>query len=339
MKMIKVQMKRTALLMMAGMLAMAGCAPKQEAGSAAQEQATALKIGVTQIVDHPSLNASRDGFAERLQELGIEVELDYQQAGGDVPTAQMIAEKMVSDQVDMIFAISTPSAQSAQNAVKDSGIPIVFTAVTDAIGAGLVGADGTSEQMTGILDTTSDDNIKQLLEAAMALKNDKQTVSVIYNTGETNSLVQVDQLKRVAAPLGLSVETIGIAALTDIDQALEVAAQKSDSTLLISDNLLASAMDLVAQKANERGLITVTPIAAYVEQSGALLSLGIDYKQLGRDTADIAKAILIDKTPIQEIAVSESTVLYPYVNQATLAKLGLTVEQLPEAFADATVVG
>ena len=338
MKRQKNQMKKISALALASMLILTGCGGKTNEQGGGEEEVKVLKIGATQILDHPSLNAAREGFEERLTELGIAHELDYQQAGGDVPTAQLIAENYVSDSVDLIYAISTPSAQAAQNAANGKGIPVVFTAVTDAIGAGLVDENGDSDYITGILDATTDDNIQQLLEAAIALKNDKNTTSVIYNTGEANSQAQVEQLQRVAASIGVKVETIGIAALTDIDQALEVAASKADSLFLISDNMLASAMDLVSQKANAKGLVTVTPISAYVEESGALLAIGIDYKQLGMDSADMAKQILIDGKPVAEIPVSESLNLYKYVNQATLENLGLSLENLPAALEDATII-
>lgn len=336
MKKLSTKIKKTALLSLTAILVLTGCSGDNNAQGEGEQ--TKLKIGTTQILDHPSLNAAREGFEERLTELGIDYEVDYQVAGGDVPTAQLIAENFVANNVDLIYAISTPSAQAAQNAAKDKGIPIVFTAVTDAISAGLVDAQGGSEYITGILDATTDDNIKQLLEAASAFKNDKNATSVIYNTGEANSVAQVEQLQRVGAALGMKVEAIGIAALTDIDQALEVASSRADSLFLISDNMLASAMDLVAQKANAKGLVTVTPISAYVETSGALLAIGIDYKQLGMDSADIAKQILVDKKPVSEIPVSESLTLYKYLNKGTLEALGLSTENLSVDLGDATII-
>ena len=336
MKKLSTKIKKVALLSLTAILVLTGCSGDNNAQGEGEQ--TKLKIGTTQILDHPSLNAAREGFEERLTELGIDYEVDYQVAGGDVPTAQLIAENFVANNVDLIYAISTPSAQAAQNAAKDKGIPIVFTAVTDAISAGLATEGQNSDYITGILDATTDDNIEQLLLAAKELKDTKNTTSVIYHTGEANSIAQVEQLKRVAESIDMKVEAIGIAALTDIDQALEVASTKSDSLFLISDNLLASAMDLVAQKANDKGLVTVTPIIAYVENSGAVLAIGIDYKQLGMDSADLAKQILVDKKPVSEIPISVPPTLYTALNQATMDKLGLDKDGLTIDLSEAIII-
>ena len=317
--------KRLSVLALTMALAMTGCA--SSGNSAGEPLEAVIKIGATQIMDHPSLNMAREGFEERLTELGIKYEMDYQNAGGDLGNSQIITEKFITNQYDMIYAISTPSAQAAQNAAKDSKTPVVFTAVTDAIGAGLVDKDSKSEYITGVLDATTDENVKELLEVAKSIKNNKNATSVIYNTGEANSIAQVAQIKKVANGIGLDVIEVGISALTDIDQAMEMVGSKADSLFLISDNLLASSMDMVAQKANAKGLVTVTPIASFVE-SGALISIGIDYKQLGMDAADMAKQILVDKVAVSDIPVSESLTLYTYINKSTAEKLSVDIDKI-----------
>lgn len=317
---------RWTVLGMAAALLLTGCT-KSNGGQGGEAEEAIIKIGATQIMDHPSLNIAREGFEERLRELGVQYIVDYQNAGGDVSTSQVITEKFVTNQYDLIYAISTPSAQAAQNAAKGKGIPVVFTAVTDAVGAGLVDENSSSDYVTGVLDATSDQNVRELIEKAVSLRNEKNAISVIYNTGEANSIAQVEQLKRVGKDLNLEVVEVGISTLTDIDQALEVAAGKADALFLISDNLLASSMDLVAQKANDKKLITVTPISAFVE-SGALLSIGIDYKQLGAEAADMAKQILVDKKAVSEIPVAESANLQKHLNKTTAEKLGLDLGEI-----------
>ena len=317
--------KRLSVLALATALALSGCASSQSSQGETSEEV--IKIGATQIMDHPSLNMAREGFEERLTELGIKYEMDYQNAGGDLGNSQIITEKFIADKYQMIYAISTPSAQAAQNAAKASKTPVVFTAVTDAVSAGLVDENSKSEYITGVLDATSDENVKELLEVARSIKDDKKATSVIYNTGEANSIAQVEQIKKVASEIGLEVVEVGISALTDIDQAMEMVGSKADSLFLISDKLLASSMDMVAQKANAKGLVTVTPIASFVE-SGALISIGIDYKQLGMDAADMAKQILVDKVAVSDIPVSESLTLYTYINKATAEKLSVDIDKI-----------
>ncbi len=322
--------KKVAAMVLAMAIMVTGCTGKGEQGdseASPDKTGKVYKIGATQVIDHPSLNQAREGFEERLAELGVEYEMDYQNAGGDAGASQIISEKFITDKSDLIYAISTPSAQSAQNAAKDSKTPVVFTAVTDAVSAGLVDKDMKSEYITGVLDATSDENVKELLELAKGIRNEKNTTSVIYNTGEANSVAQVKQIKKVAEAIGLKVEEVGISGLTDLDQAIEIAGAKADSLFLISDNMLASAMDMVAKKAGDKGLVTITPVASFVE-SGALISIGIDYKQLGRDAADMASKILIDKTPVSEVSVTESQILYRYINRATAEKLKIKIESI-----------
>ena len=108
MKKLSTKIKKATLLSLTAILVLTGCSGDNNAQGEGEQ--TKLKIGTTQILDHPSLNAAREGFEERLTELGIDYEVDYQVAGGDVPTAQLIAENFVANNVDLIYAISTPSA-------------------------------------------------------------------------------------------------------------------------------------------------------------------------------------------------------------------------------------
>ncbi|MGL5257656.1 MAG: ABC transporter substrate-binding protein, partial [Proteocatella sp.] len=276
-----------------------------------------VKIGITQIVDHPALNASRDGFIERLKELGIDADISMQDAQGDVANAQMIAEKFVSDKSDLILAIATPTAQAAQNATKDSKTPVVFTAVSDPVFSGLVeNREAPEANITGVTDEVSEENLEEIMNILKSLKPEIESVGIVYNTSESNSQVQIENVEKVAEPMGIKVETVGIASITEINQALESISKKSEALVLINDNMIASSMELVSKTAKEKGLITISAVSSFVDD-GSLISVGISYKELGRQAADMAAKILKDKTPINEIPVESSNVFIKKVNKTT----------------------
>ena len=319
----------------AGVLTLTGC------GSSKSEDATSaetvkFKIGITQIVDHPALNDARDGFIERLKELGIDSDITAQDAQGDVANAQMIAEKFVSDKSDLILAIATPTAQAAQNATKDSKTPVIFTAVSDPVFSGLVSNKEKPEaNVTGVTDEVSPENLKQIFEMLKMLNSDINTVGIVFNTGESNSQVQIEKIEKIALEQNIKIEKVGIAAISDINQALESVSRKSQALMLINDNMIASSMELVSKIAKEKGLITISAVSSFVDD-GSLISVGISYKELGRQAADMAARILNDKTPINEIPVESSNVFIKKVNKTTLKALGL--DEKHKAFEGAEIV-
>ena len=166
-----------------------------------------VKIGVTQIMEHQSLDSARKGFIKALEKEGYgEKNIEYQNAQGDFGTAQIIANSFKNDNKDLILAISTPSAQAAYNTTKE--IPIIITAVTDAKSSGLVG-----ENITGTSDAAP---IYKQLEVAKKLLPQIKKVGVIYNTSEQNSQIQVEQVKEEGKKLGLEVIEAGITNVTDM---------------------------------------------------------------------------------------------------------------------------
>lgn len=341
---IKLQFKNGKLskvtaIILSAFIALTGCSSNvsEEAESHLGEQSSkTLKIGITQIADHPSLNAARDGFIERMKELEIETEISLQDAQGDTANAQLIAEKFVSDKVDLILSIATATSQAAQNATLGTNIPVIFTAVSDPKFSGLVENPQSPEaNVTGVTDNITDENLKELFAMLEQLDKEISTIGIVFNTGESNSQVQVENVKRVASQEGFNVETVGIAAITDINQALESLTKKSQALVLINDNMVASSMELVSKIAKEKGIPTVSADGSHVD-SGALISAGISFFELGRQSADIAKSILIDKTPISEIPVQGSNVFVKKVNLTTLKSLGL--DEKSSVFEGAEVV-
>ncbi len=260
-------------------------------------------IGIAQLVQHPALDASRQGFIDELKTLGVEAELIDQNAQADIANAQMIAEKFVKDDVDLIFTIATLTSQAAKKAIEGTDIPLVFTAVTDPVFSELVTAnDITDNNITGVTDAAP---IKENLELFKELKQDIKTVGIIYNIGESNSEVQVNETKEIAAGLGLTIETVGISTANDIPQAMDTISKKAEGLYIITDNMVASAISLVANLASKNNMLTVSADGTHVDE-GILVSKGISYYVIGQQSARIAKEILVDKKDVSDIPVQKS---------------------------------
>lgn len=320
--------KFTSMALITAML-LTGCAQgaaqtsesKKERPANAEQTAETFTIGISQLIEHPALDASKQGFIDEMKNQGINVEFVDQVAQGDIANAQMIAEKYVKDDVDLIFTIATLSAQAAKKAIEKSDTPMVFTAVTDPVFSQLVSdLNVTDNNITGVVDAAP---IKENLELFKELKEGIKTVGIIYNVGESNSEVQVAQTKEIAKTLGLEIETVGIATVNDIPQAVDTISKKAEGLYLITDNMVASAMSLVANLAVENKLITVSADGSHVGE-GILVSKGISYYEIGKQSAVIAKQILVDKKPVSEIPVQASDNLEKIVNLKTMEALGLT---------------
>lgn len=281
----------------AGLLVSAGCGSKETAGNSANEKT--YQIGVTQIVEHPSLDAALEGFKKALEEKGLKVEYDVQIAAGDQNNNQTIASNFVGDEVDLIFANSTPSAQSALNATKD--IPIVFTSVTDPIGAKLVKSfEEPGGNITGTTDTHPDaipSTIKFIDENL-----DGKKVGMIYNSGEQNSAAQVELVKKAMKDTDLEIVEASVSTSAEVKQAAESLVGKVDSFYIITDNTVVSALESVVSVAG------VEDIPLFVGEldsvaRGGFAAYGFDYKDNGYEAGLKAVSILTGDKESSEIPV------------------------------------
>lgn len=281
------------------------------------------KIGITQLVEHPSLDQTREGFIKALEDNGYKdgenIEIDYQNAQNDNPTSQTIASNFVNDKKDLIYAVSTPSAQAAYNATKD--IPILFTAVTDPVEAGLVKSLDNKDggNVSGTSDYLSIDKSLSLIDT---LKLDVKTIGVMYSTSEVNSKVQVDALKEYAKTKGYTVVEKGISASSEVNQAISSLVGKVDALYVPTDNLVVSSMPIIAKTANENNL----PILASDEgsvTSGALACAGVDYYQLGYKTGEMAVKILKGEATPADLAVETMDEPVITMNEDTMKTLSI----------------
>ena len=213
-----------------------------------------FEIGISQFAEHPALDAVRKGFEDELKELGVKVNIDYKNSQGDTGTTGMIAQKFVADKKDLIFAIATPSAQAAKQATDD--IPILFSAVTDPVSAQLV---NSNEKVGGNITGTSDAApIEKQLALFKELNPKVKKVAIIYNTSEANSEVQINTAKKVSKKLDIEIIPVGVNNINDIPQAVNSVIRKVDGFYTITDNIVASAINLISKAAIKNKKISPT---------------------------------------------------------------------------------
>lgn len=275
-----------------------------------------IKIGITQIVEHPALDAARNGIERALKEKAPDkkIKIEFQSAQGDFGTAQLIAKSFVSSKKDMIVAISTPSAQAALNATKD--IPIVFTAVTDNVAAGLKG-----NNITGTLDAAP---LKEQVKLTKDLFPKTKKVGFLYNPSEQNSLVILKEFSKIAELNGLKVVEKGVNTVNDINLALNSLLDQVDVLYLPTDNLVASSITLVNKKALQKKVPVIASEEEHVKK-GALTTQSIDYEKLGYQTGERIVEILNGKNP-KDIKVEGLKENKLVVNEKTAKALGVSLD-------------
>ena len=179
------------------------------------------KIGVIQLVEHPSLDAANKGFVDGLASKGYKdgenIKLDQQNAQADQSNLNSIAQRFVSDKKDLVLAIATPAAQTMANASHD--IPIMGTAITDYVTAKLV---QSNEHPGGNVSGTSDMNpVEQQVDLILQVLPNAKTIGTIYSSSEVNSQIQVEKMKAYAATKGVKVEEVTVSNVNDIQQAAQ----------------------------------------------------------------------------------------------------------------------
>ncbi len=304
-------------------LMLSGCAGSGNSDSGAGNAGKTKTLAVTQIVEHPSLDAVRDGLKEELDVLGyIEGEnltWTWQSAQGNPATAAQIAQKLVGDQPDAIVAIATPSAQAAASATQD--IPIIFSAVTDPVDAKLVAsADAPGGNVTGVSDLTP---VGEHLDLIKRISPNVTKVGVIYNAGESNSVSLVRLLKAGASDRGLTLEEATATNTAGVSSAAESLVGKVDAIYVPTDNTVASALEAVLQVGYDNQLPIFAGDNDSVER-GAIASLSFDYGGIGRETAKVVDQVFKGGNPA-EIPVVYPDTLELAVNQGSAEKMGVTV--------------
>ncbi|MCR4434964.1 MAG: ABC transporter substrate-binding protein [Clostridiales bacterium] len=280
------------------------------------------KIGIVQIMEHPSLNTIRESFIKQLADRGFKdgenIKIDYQNAQNDQTNLKTICQKFANNKYDLIVAIATPSAQAAAGETKN--IPVLFAACTDPVGSGLVASlDKPGANVTGTSDAVS---AEKIMELAKRITPDIKTIGALYNSGEANSVSVVNNLKEYASKNGMTVVEGTVTNTSEVQQVAQSLVGKADALFLPIDNTVASAMPVVAQVANAAKKPVYVGADSMVKEGG-LATYGINYPVLGQETANMAIEILNGKKPA-DIPVKTMDEMDIYLNKDTAAAIGVT---------------
>src|SRR5699024_418714 len=276
-------------------------------------------IGATQILEHPSLDAAYEGFQAAIEDAGLDVEFDYQNAQNDQNNVKTISDNFVTDDVDLIFANSTPSALGALNATSD--IPILFTSVTDAVEAGLVEAlDQPGENITGVLDLHPD-AIEKTVEFIDTYFPDSN-VGLLYNAGEQNSVTQIEAVQAAAEGTSLTLSERTVSNSAEVQQAAQSLAGDVDVIYIITDNTVVSALDSVVGITNEQQIPLVVGEPDSLAKGG-FATFGIDYYTIGYRTGEMAVDILTGEKAANEIDVEYPPEIQLFINKEAAETQGI----------------
>ncbi|MFW6280370.1 MAG: ABC transporter substrate-binding protein [Halanaerobium sp.] len=288
----------------------------------AQEE---YKIGISQFVEHPALDDAKEGFIEGLSEEGFteeNVEFLEQNAQADFSTAQSIAQKFKSQELNLILTIATPNAQATANIIKD--VPVMFTAVTDPVEAGIV--DSMETPGANITGTTDMNPVAEQLELIKEFIPEVSDIGILYNPGEVNSVVQVDIAKEKAEEMGATLHEGTVSNSSEVSLAASSLVDKVDAIYVPTDNIIVSSLPSVLNITNSKDVPVFASENGQVEQ-GAVATLGIDYKLLGIQTGKMAARVL-NGADTADMSVESSDQLKLYLNKKAAEELGLNI---PEA--------
>lgn len=282
------------------------------------------KVAIIQLVEHTSLNTIKEAFDKQMEALGYKegenVEFIFKNAQGDTSVAPSIIQDFKAKEADVIMAIATPVAMSAATVAED--IPVVFAAVSDPIGAKLTTTlEKPDKNMTG---TSDEIQVEMILERALEIDPDLKKLGVIYNKGEANSVTNINKAKAFAKENNIEIIEATITSVNEVQSAIQVLNSKCDAVFAPNDNTIASAMNVVGD-ACAKADIPLYVGADSMVLDGGFLSVGINYEELGKETANMVDQVLkgesIENIPVKVFKDD----LKIYVNENVLNQLSLTL--------------
>jgi putative ABC transport system substrate-binding protein len=287
----------------------------------AAEAPKKVLIGVSKIVSHPALDAVVKGMQDELAAAKINAEYDVQNANGDMNAAASIATKFQSEKVTLAVGVATPTSQALVNTLK--GIPIVFTAVTDPVKAGLVASLKKGDRnVTGVSDMTP---VKQQIQLLLKVKKVKR-LGHIYTSSEENAVVLAGIVKQACKELGIEYVETTVSKSSEVKQAVQAIIRRVDALYISTDNTVVSAMSAVADVAMKARVPIMSADPSSAENYPVLAAWGFDYYKMGRTTGKLVIEILNGKKPeqIPTRFMTKTSDVDLLINLDVAKKLGLT---------------
>ncbi len=306
------------------------------ASGSAQGSGKTYKVGVVQYMDHASLNQINDSMDQELDSLSKQMGVtfdykDYYENGqGDASNLSQMAAELVSDDVDIIVAIATPAAQVVQSQIEGTDIPMVFSAVTDPVGAGLVeSGDAPGGNITGTSDAL---NTKAMIDLMLAQNPDTDYVGLLYSNSEDSSEEPIKEAKEYLDSKGIKyIEKTGTTT-DEVSQAADaLIAEGVDAVFTPTDNTIMSAELSIYEKFTDAGIPQYCGADSFA-LNGAFCGYGVNYEDLGKSTADMVAKILADgadpaTTPVVTFDNGVAT-----INTQTCEALGYDLDEVEKAF-------
>ena len=284
-------------------------------------QAKQVYIGISKIVAHPALDALEKGVQDGVKESFPNARFDLQNANGEMSTAASIAQKFKAENVDIAVGIATPTAQALVNAIKNR--PVLFCAVTDPEGAGLVKSVTKGEKgVTGTSDMTP---VKEQIELLNRIKPLKK-LGHVYCSGEANSVSLAVIAKAVCNRLGIEFIETTVTNSSEVKQAVQTIAPRVDGIYLGNDNTIFSALTAVTSVAMRYKIPVMSADPSSAEKADVLAAWGFDYYKMGRVTGRMAADIINGAKPedIPTVYMTDPSDVDLLLNKDVAQKLGLT---------------
>ncbi|MFC1947934.1 ABC transporter substrate-binding protein [Chloroflexota bacterium] len=288
----------------------------------------ATTVGISQVVTHPALDATRQGVIDALGDNGYKegdnLVINYQNSEGDPSLFASIAQQFVTNEVDLIVSIATPNSQAAIAAAEGTDIPVVFTAVTDPVGAGLIGdwASHPNENVTGVSDMiVVSDDVALITEILPNVNK----IGTMYNSGESNSVFLVQELQNACDALGIEVVEATVSTSAEVSTAAQSLVGQVDAIWIGNDNTVVSGLEALIGVCEDNSI----PLFAADEDSidrGCIAAYSFDYYDIGYQTGEMVAKIL-DGKDASTIPVEKGEVISLSVNTAAAERMGVTLPQ------------
>lgn len=292
----------------------------------AQDEKAKKIILVTQIVEHPALNAVRQGIQDVLKahadSTNIDIRIIYENAQGSIPLAGQLAKRFSAEEGDVVVGISTPSAQTLKSALRGEK-PLVFSALTDPVAAKLVRSVETpGDNVTGVTDLPPfAKQMSFIQETIPAIKR----LGIIYNPGEANAVASLEFLTQVLESLGIELVASAINRSSEVAQATKRLLKDVDAIYIPNDNTVVSGLDAIVRVCHEAKMPLFAADILLVEK-GLVGMVGFDYYSIGQQTGNLVKRIL-EGEEAGEIPVQNPTNLKLILNPEAGKKMGISFSE------------
>lgn len=312
---------------------MAACSPSTPAPASDADGKT-VKVGICNYVDDASLNQIVENIQARLKEIGDEkgvaFDVSYDNCNADANLLTQIISNFIADDVDIMIGVATPVAMAMQAATEDNGIPVVFAAVSDPVGAGLVESmEAPGSNVTGTSDYLDTAAVMQLITAA---DPDVKNVALLYDIGQDSSTAAIAHAKQYLDANGIAYGEYTGTTVDEVTLAVQaLIADGVDAVFTPTDNTIMKSELSIYEMLQEAGIPHYTGADSFA-LNGAFLGYGVDYAALGVETASMAASIALDGAKPAETAVKTFDNGCATINTETCEKLGFNYDEICKAF-------